>query len=623
MDIRNLAIIAHVDHGKTTLVDALLKQTSSFRENQKEMEETLIMDSGDLEREKGITILSKNTSVFYKGVKINIIDTPGHADFGGEVERVLNMASGALLLVDAAEGPLPQTRFVLKKALLAGLKIILVINKIDKQNAQPLKVISDAESLFLELAEDDSHLSFPTIFTVGREGKAFKDFQVYTPEVAADLTPLFDTILEVLPNVAARDDEPFQMLISTLDYDSYLGKLCIGKVTRGKLSKGQPVALVENNKVLGTYRAQKLYTSEGLVRREVGQVSSGDIVAIAGIPQLTIGQTITDPSSPESLPTIKVEEPTIKITIGANTSPFAGREGQFVNSRQIKERLLRERETNLGLSIEHLRSEEDPTASGFIVGGRGELHLAILIETMRREGFELQASKPQVIYKTIDGKVSEPYEELTIDVPADHTGVVTEEMAMRRGTLIDMRNLTDNTTRFVFKASSQNMLGIRNILLTKTRGTAVLNSSFLGYFPQVKRAQVKRNGVLIASVAGTTLGYGLHNAEERGILFVGPGTNVYAGMVVGLSTRDQDIEINVCKGKKLTNMRSKSSDESLSLTPAAILSLEQALDFIAEDEMLEVTPQNLRIRKKYLSTLERKRNQHQMLKIISHQKATP
>ncbi|MEK7521770.1 MAG: translational GTPase TypA [Patescibacteria group bacterium] len=606
-DIRNLAIVAHVDHGKTTLVDAMLKQTHSFRENQKEMSESLIMDSGDLEKEKGITILAKNISVNYKGVKINIIDTPGHADFGGEVERVLNMASGALLLVDAAEGPLPQTRFVLKKALQTGLKIILVINKIDKRDARPKEIIQEVENLFLEVAHDEESLNFPTIYAVGRDGKTFLELpKNYNPETPGDLTPLFETILDCLPNVAVRDDEPFQMLISTLDYDSYLGKLCIGKVTRGKLAKGQSVALVENNKVLGTYRVQKLYTSEGLIRKEVDEVSSGDIIAIAGISKLTIGQTITNPTNPESLPPIKVEEPTIKITLSANTSPFAGREGQFVNSRQIKERLMREKETNLGLKL-----EDDPESSGVIVSGRGELHLAVLIETMSREGFELQVSKPQVIYKTINNVIYEPYEQVSIDVPQEHIGTITEEMAARRGELKDMINLPDGTTKFMFAASSQNMLGIRNVLLTKTRGTAILNSSFLGYFPRVERTQVKRNGVLIASEAGKTLSYGLNNAQERGILFVGPGVNVYEGMVVGLSTRDQDIEVNVCKAKKLTNMRSKSSDDALILTPATVLSLEQALDFIKEDETLEVTPQNLRIRKKYLSSLERKRHSRQ------------
>ncbi|MDO8452438.1 MAG: translational GTPase TypA [bacterium] len=602
MDIRNIAIIAHVDHGKTTLVDALLKQTSSFRENQKEMSESLIMDSGDLEKEKGITILAKNTSVFYKDTKINIIDTPGHADFGGEVERILNMASGALLLVDAAEGPLPQTRFVLKKALQTGLKIILVINKIDKKDARPQEVVSQVESLFLEVVEDEAALNFPIIYAVGREGTAFKNLQDYTPGAPGSLEPLFETILEVVPSSAVNEDQPFQMLISTLDYDTHLGKLCIGKVNRGVLKKSASISLVDEGKVVGSFKASKLYTSEGLNRVEVEEATSGDIIALAGIPQLTIGQTITDPTTPESLPKIYVEEPTIKVTIGANTSPVAGREGEFVNSRQIRLRPLREKETNLGLSI-----EEDPESASFIVGGRGELHLAVLIETMRREGFELQVSKPQVIYRTIDGVVSEPYEEVSIDVPQEHVGVITEEMSVRRANLADMSNQYDNTTRFIYKASSQNMLGIRNALLTKTRGTAVMNSSFLGYFPKVEKAEVKRNGVLIASEPGASLGYGLANAQERGLLFIGAGVNVYAGMVVGLSSRDQDIEINVCKGKKLTNMRSRGADDALTLTPPTIMSLEQALDFINDDEMLEVTPKNLRIRKRYLSALERRR----------------
>src|SRR3989344_818925 len=602
MKIKNVAIIAHVDHGKTTLVDAMLKQTHTFRDNQKEMNETLIMDSNDLEKEKGITILSKNTSVFYNDVKINIIDTPGHADFGGEVERVMNMASGAILLVDAVEGCLPQTRFVLKKALDAKLKIILIVNKIDKRDSRPKDVITEVENLFLEVAQDASHLNFKTLFAVGRDGKAFFELpSKYSENLEGDLTPLFETILNEVSESSVNENLPFQMLISTLDYDNHVGKLCIGKVNQGILNKGDNVALVDENNVLVNYKVQKLYTSIGLDKKEVESVTSGDIVALAGISELTIGQTIADPASPISLPKINVEDPTIKVTIGPNTSPFLGRDGKYCSSNQIKDRLLKEKEINLGLRI-----EDDPNSSNFVVAGRGELHLAVLIETMRREGFELQVSKPQVIYKTIDGVLSEPYEEITIDVPTDYVGIITEEMAKRKGEMISMMPEINNMVRFVYKASSQNLLGIRNILLTKTRGTATLNSFFLGYFPKQLKMEIARNGSLIAAESGMTLSYGLANAQDRGSMFIGPGVQVYEGMVVGVSTREKDIEINVCKAKQLTNNRSAGEGVSVQLTPPIALSLEQALDFINDDEVLEVTPLNLRIRKRYLSSLQRR-----------------
>lgn len=603
MQIRNIAIIAHVDHGKTTLVDALLKQTHTFRENQKEMGEVLLMDSNDLEREKGITILAKNTAVFYEDTKINIIDTPGHADFGGEVERTINMASGAILLVDAAEGPLPQTKFVLKKALERKLKIILIINKIDKKDARPQEVISEVENLFLELAHDDSALHFTTLFAVGRDGKAFTTLpDHYTSETKGDLRPLFDTILKEIPDVSGNTDKPFQMLISTLDYDNYVGKLCIGKVFQGILKKGDPVSLVDDQKVVGNYRAQKLYTFSGLGKQEVDLVTSGDIVAIAGIPELTIGQTVTDPKNPVSLPTIAVEEPTIKVTIGPNTSPFAGREGKYGTSRQIRERLLKEKETNLGLKI-----EEDPAGVNFIVYGRGELHLAVLIETMRREGFEIQVSKPHVIYKTVNGVELEPYEEVTIDVGKEHLGTVSEELGKRKGEMLNMT--TDHSgenVRLIYKISDYNLLGIRSVLLTATRGTAILSTYFLGYFPKGSKLDSIRNGALVAVKPGTALSYGLGNAQERGVLFIGVGAEVYEGMVVGVASRDLDIEVNVTKAKQLTNNRSSGEGVSVQLTPPTVLSLEQSLDFINDDEMLEVTPQNLRIRKRFLSTTERR-----------------
>lgn len=602
METRNIVIIAHVDHGKTTLVDALLKQTHTFRDNQKEMGESLIMDSNDLEREKGITILAKNTSVFYNNTKINIIDTPGHADFGGEVERVISMATGAILLVDAAEGPLPQTKFVLRKALQHKLKIIVVLNKIDKRDARPAEVINMIEDLFLELAEDEHGLQFDTFYAVGRDGKAYTTMpENYTADTPGDLVPLFDAILATVPDSAVGQEDPFQMQISTLDYDNYVGRLCIGKVSRGTLKKGQSISLIENETVIGTYTAMKLFTFEGLEKKEVDTVSAGDIIALAGIPELTIGQTVTDPAHPDALPTITIEEPTIKVTIGPNTSPFAGREGTFVTSRQIKERLAKEQETNLGLRI-----EQDNAGVNFVVHGRGELHLSMLIETMRREGFELQVSKPHVIYKTIDGVVSEPYEEVTIDVDKDYLGAVNEEFGKRKGEMIHMTP-QGNTVRLVYKISSLNLLGIRNTLMTKTRGTAAMSSYSLGYQPKGGSMDSVRNGALIAASSGTTNTYGLLNAQERGYLFVGPAIPVYEGMIVGVSSRDQDIEVNVCKEKKLTNNRSSGEGVSLALTPASPLSLEEALDFINDDEYLEVTPSNIRVRKIYLTQSDRRR----------------
>jgi len=603
MEIRNIAIIAHVDHGKTTLVDALLKQTHTFRDNQKEMTDTLIMDSNDLEREKGITILAKNTSVFYKNTKINIIDTPGHADFGGEVERVLNMASGAILLVDAAEGPLPQTKFVLKKALDSGLKIILVINKIDKKDARPQEIINDVENLFLELADDDSSLEFITLFAVGRDGKAFYQLpEKYSSDFPGTLEPLFETVLKEIPNSVINEAEPFQLLISTLDYDNYVGKLCIGKVNQGKLLKNETVTLVDENKIIGRYKVQKLYTFNGLTRQEVNTVGAGDIIAIAGIPELTIGQTVTHPDFPFSLPKIKVEDPTIKITIGPNTSPFSGKEGKYGTSRQIKERLLKEKETNLGLKI-----DVDNEDLGFIVYGRGELHLAVLIENMRREGFEMEISKPQVIYKTIDGAVCEPYEELTVDIDQEYMGVVTEELGKRKGQMLDMvTNPQNNQTRLIYKISDHNLLGMRSILLTKTRGTLLMSTYFLGYLPKGQRMDSARNGALVAVKPGVSLSFGLANAQERGTLFVGTGEDIYEGMVVGVSARDFDIEVNVCKAKKQTNVRSETADIAIQVTPPVRLSLEQSLDFINDDELLEVTPQHLRMRKRYLDTTIRR-----------------
>lgn len=603
MEIRNVAIIAHVDHGKTTLVDAMLKQTHTFRDNQKEMGENLILDSNDLEKEKGITILAKNTSIFYKGTKINIIDTPGHADFGGEVERVINMASGAILLVDAAEGPLPQTKFVLKKAVAAKLKLILIINKIDKKDSRPKEVLREVENLILELAHDESFLNFKTLYAVGRDGKAFYNLpEKYQSDIPGDLSPLFDTILQTVKNDNIFEDKPLQMVISTLDQDNYLGRLAIGKINNGTLKENQNIALVDDDKIIDTFKIQKLFTSVGLGKKEIEKAENGDIVSIAGISELDIGLTLTDPNFPQSLPKITVDDPTIKITIGPNTSPFAGKEGKFSTSRKLKERLEKEVKTNLGLRI----SDSDKQ-SAFIVSGRGELHLSILIETMRREGYEMEIAQPEVIEKVVDGKTLEPYEEVTIDIHKKYLGIVTEEMGGRKAEMLDLKSLDEHDNlRVVYKISSRNLIGLRNLLMVNTRGTIVLNTYLLGYFPAKEALSKNRNGALIAFENGKSLSFGISKAQERGLLFIDPGVDIYEGMVVGISSRDFDMEVNVCKAKKQTNVRSENADIAIKLIPPINLSLEQALDFIGKDELLEVTPKNIRIRKKILDGTKRK-----------------
>ncbi len=594
MDIRNKAIIAHVDHGKTTFVDGMLKQTHTFRANEAEMSQTTILDSNELERERGITILSKNTAVFYKGIKINIIDTPGHADFGGEVERVLNMADGALLVVDAAEGPLPQTKFVLQKALEGKLKLIVVVNKVDKKDARAKEVLHATEELFLNLATHDSHLSFPVIYAVGREGKAGTD----PDHLADDLAPLFELIVNDVPNAVKDVDKPLQLQISTLDYDSHLGKLGIGRINRGTIKTGQSVVLLDPAKSYGNFRIEKLFTSEGLHRVSVEEAQSGDIVAISGHPEITIGQTICDPSTPEALPQITVSQPTMQVTVGPNTSPFAGRDGKFVTSRQIGARLFKEVETNLGLKV------EDLGGGSFVASGRGELHLAVLLETMRREGYELQVSKPVVII--IDNQ--EPYEEATIDVPDEYVGVVTTEMGRRKAQMTNLHADSKGNTRFVFEISQRNLMGARNILLTQTKGTALFNTAPLGYRPITPSAERLRNGVLIANDAGKSAAYSLENAQERGLLFIDPAEDIYEGMIVGLNSREMDMELNVCKDKHLTNTRAANKDMRITLTPPIKMSLEQALDFVEDDELIELTPHFLRLRKKFLTKLERVRN---------------
>ena len=603
MDIRNIAIIAHVDHGKTTLVDGMLKQTHTFRENEAEMTQTTILDSNALEREKGITILAKNTSVSYKKTKINIIDTPGHADFSGEVERTINMADGVLLIVDAAEGPLPQTQFVLQKALEQNLKVIVVINKIDRKDARPIEVLRETEELFLHLASHEDHLSFPVLYSIGREGKAW-DFYPSDMNAPGNLAPLFETILKEIPPPKAEADKPFKMLVSTLDFDNYKGTFAIGKVTQGTVKPGQSIVQLLENKKLGQFKIEQVFTSIGLHRIEVKQSTPGDIIAITGIPDVGIGQTISDPSDSVGYPAIKLEEPTLKVLVAANTSPLAGRDGKFCNARQIHQRLVKEKQTNIGLKI-----EENTSGPGFIVSGRGELHLAVLIENLRREGYELQVSKPEVIIKEVDGVKSEPFEEITVEIDTNMVGVVTEELGKRRAELLDTHTDERNITRMVYKVSSRNLLGFRTGILTKTRGKGIFATQFIGYYPLTSHIPKLRNGVLISFETGVSSAYALTTVQERGAPFIGPSVPVYEGMIIGMNRQQNDIYINVCKTKKLTNIHSANADVAIQLDPPTVLSLEQCLDFIEDDELLEVTPKNLRLRKKFLSKIDRVRAQ--------------
>ncbi len=598
MNIRNVAIIAHVDHGKTTLVDGLLKQSKTFRENEAAFSQTLIMDSNDQERERGITILAKNTAVTYQDTKINIIDTPGHADFGGEVERTLNMADGAILVIDAQEGPMPQTKFVLKKALEIGLRPIVIINKIDKRDARVETVISRTYDLFLDLATDEAQLEFPIYYAIGRDGKAWAEMPE-NPEEEADLTPIFEAILEHVPAPEGDINGSFQLLVTTLDRDNFQGKYAIGRVRRGVAKPGLPIVLIgKNGQENG--RIDKVFVSQGLKRVEVSEAPTGDIVAITGVKNATIGDTLADATNPEALPTIEIEEPTLRMSVSVNTSPFAGKEGQFVTSRQLLDRIQKELETNVSLRLEIKDGGE------YILSGRGELHLSVFIETLRREGYELQVGKPQVITKEIDGKTMEPLEELTVDVANDSVGAVTSEVGRRKGVLLSQIENGDGTTRLLFDITTRGLLGLRNQILTLSRGTAIMNSLFLRYEPMGAPIQKLRNGVLIASEAGKVMSYGLENAQERGITFVPPQTDVYMGMIIGLNQREADMEINVCKEKKLTNVRSN-AEIGVVLTPPMILSLEQSLDFLEDDELLEVTPKNLRLRKKILNATQRAR----------------
>ncbi|HPJ16955.1 MAG TPA: GTP-binding protein [Candidatus Woesebacteria bacterium] len=601
--IINLAVIAHVDHGKTTLVDAMLKQTHSFRDNQEEMNTDRIMDSNDLEREKGITILSKNTSIFYKGVKINIIDTPGHADFGGEVERVMNMADGALLIVDAAEGPLSQTKFVLKKALENNLKIILIINKIDRKDSRINEVLADTENLILSLANNPDTLDFPVIYAVGRDGKAYKNVPADF-NAPADILPLLDQIIETIPNSHINTDKPFQMLISAFEKNGYLGKLAMGRVNQGTIKKGQFVTLLSpDQKALGNYKIEKMYINEGMNKVESDQAETGEIIYIAGVPQFKIGQTITDPQYQVALPTISITEPTLKASFGPNTSVFAKEESKFLTSREIKERLAEEVETNLGLRI-----EDDPNDSiRVIVSGRGELHLAILIEKLRREGYAMEVGKPEVILKKTESGWTEPFSELTVLTPQDYVGVITAELGKRRAEMKDM--ITDDKAgiKMIYKISERNALGLRSVLMTATKGSVSLSYLALGYESMLGTEKRQRNGVLIASESGKALSFGLDLAQKRGVTFVEPTEPVYEGQVVGFRPVEDDLEINVCKGKQLTNMRSSGNDDAIILAPAVKYSIEEALDFIEDDELIDVTPVTIRLRKKYLSKVDRVR----------------
>ncbi len=602
MDIRNVAIIAHVDHGKTTLVDGMLKQTHTFRENEKEMTQTTILDSNVLEREKGITILAKNTAVMYHNTKINIIDTPGHADFSGEVERVINMADGALLIIDAAEGPLPQTQFVLQKALEHNLKIIVVINKIDRKDARPAEVLRETEELFLHLAHHAHHLDFPILYAVGREEKAWDAYPADMTQ-QQDLTPLFTAILKYIPAPVVEAEKPFKMLVSTLDFDTHKGTFAIGKVAQGTVASGQKILQMLENKKLGAFTVSEVFTSVGLKRVPAGLGETGDIIAVTGVDDVGIGQTLTDPSDPTGFPTIHLEEPTLKILVSANTSPFAGREGKFSTARQIHQRLLKEKQTNIGLRI-----RENPDGTGFIVAGRGELHLAILFENLRREGYEFQVGKPEVILKVIDGVTQEPFEEITIEIDNAYVGVISEELGRRRAVMLDTHTNQRGVTKMVYKVSSRNLLGFRGDILTKTRGNGIFATQIIGYFPITPHIAKLRNGVLVSLETGKSTGYALTTVQERGKAFIGPGIPVYEGMIIGLNNRSEDIDINVCRIKKLTNIHSANADVAIQLDPPMVLSLEQALDFIEDDELLEVTPLHLRLRKKFLTKVGRVRN---------------
>jgi GTP-binding protein len=595
-DIRNIAIIAHVDHGKTTLVDAMLRQSHIFRDNQQMTER--VMDSNDLERERGITIMAKNTAVNYRGRKINIVDTPGHADFGGEVERVMNMVDGVLILVDAVDGPMPQTKFVLRQALQRGHQAILVINKIDRANARPIHVLNEAFDLFLDLGATEKQAEFAVVYTNALTGESGTDHNHMGPTLEA----LFEAIVESIPAPDILPDEPTQMLVTATLYDEYKGKIAVGRLHSGALNKGQPVMRIDHDGDMTPARVTQLFTFQGLARTEVETVEAGDIVGVAGMGVVRIGETIADAIDPRPLPPIRVEEPTVRMTFGVNNSPFAGRDGKYLTSRQIRERLYLELQRDVALRV-----TDSDTSDTFVVSGRGELHLAILIETMRREGYEFQVSKPEVIMREENGQKLEPYEQVEIEVSQETAGVVVEMMGQRRGTLQDMRYRDDGTVHYVYRVPTRGLLGFRQSFLTRTRGQGIVNALFGGYGPMAGLVTTREQGSLVAWETGVTATYGLNQAQERGTLFLGSGVDVYEGQVVGQHTRERDLEVNVCKKKHLTNMRNSTAEEAIRLEPPRVLSLDDAIEYLEDDELLEITPKHFRLRKRILNKSERDR----------------
>ena len=594
--IRNVAIIAHVDHGKTTLVDSMLRQSGIFRAN--EQVEERVMDSNDLEKERGITILSKNTSVQYGDIKINIVDTPGHADFGGEVERVLKMVDGVVLLVDSFEGAMPQTREVLKKSLALDLKPIVVINKIDRPGARPTQIVDDVIGLFIELDASDEQLDFPVVYASGKQGIASLDLN--TP--GENLKPLFDTIVNTIEAPKCDLDGTAQMLVSNIDYDDYIGRISIGRVERGHLELGMPVAICKKDDKIENSRITKLYTYDGLKRVEVEKVDAGDIVALAGIANINIGDTICDYNNPEKIPFVDIDEPTVSMTFSVNNGPFAGREGDYVTSRHIRDRLFKELDRNVSLRV-----RETESADSFEVSGRGELHLSVLIETMRREGFELLVSRPKVIFKEIDGVKCEPIERLVVNVPDDCVGTVIEKLGRRKAEMVNMEPAEEGHTKVEFRIPARGIIGYRTEFLTDTKGEGTMNHIFDSYEPFKGEILSRVRGTIVAFEAGKSITYGLYNAQDKGELFIGPGVEVYEGMIVGLNSRSEDLAINVCKEKHLTNTRASGSDDALRLVPPLQMSLEKAIEFIADDELVEITPKNIRLRKKILNNKDRER----------------
>lgn len=594
-NIRNIAIIAHVDHGKTTLVDCLLHQSHVFRENEQVQER--VMDSNDLEKERGITILSKNTSVMYNGIKINIVDTPGHADFGGEVERVLKTVDGVVLLVDAFEGPMPQTREVLKKSLALNLKPIVVINKIDRPGSDPAKVVDKVLELFIELDANDDQLDFPVIYASAKNGIAKMSLE----EESDNVNCIFDTIVKYIEAPDCEIEGPAQMLVSNIDYDDYLGRIAVGRIERGTIKAGMPIAICKQDKN-AQGKVAKLFTYQGLKRTEVEEAQAGDIVSLSGVADINIGDTICDLNNPEKIPFVDIDEPTVSMTFSVNNGPFAGKEGEFITSRHIRDRLFKELERNVSLRV-----KETDSADSFEVCGRGELHLSVLIETMRREGFELLVSRPKVIFKEIDGAKCEPVERLVVNVPDESIGTVIEKLGRRKGEMTNMEPAESGHTKVEFKIPARGLIGYRTEFLTDTKGEGTMNSIFDCYEPFKGDIQARTRGVLVAWEQGTSVTYGLYNAQERGELLIGAGVDVYEGMIVGINSRNEDIAINVCKEKHLTNTRASGSDDALRLVPPLQMSLEKAIEFIAEDELVEITPKNIRLRKKTLDTKTRER----------------